>query len=544
MCRIRKTPATFKLALMLGFTCAATTATGQYRAQHHGSAPQGESAYYEWESGERNDQGGPPSRSLYARQGQFASRTSDYTPAWRVHPNVRPSQSRTASRGGVRQVRHQQEVLEPPFGDDDSGVPPFDDAPIEAAPAEQVPTLAPAIEPEESSAPVTTEEVAPVPRVAPPANGRRAPTPTAPRGQQPASPRTQRYEEIPPPPSTPRPQQDFEYEMTDEYAGESFEEGGEYYDDGTSACPECGQFGEYCECGPPHVCNDTWPCWHARRQWRHFRLFGGGWDIGCPWNWWDELSVSFGPHAFKGPLDQGQNGNFGFQEAVNWGGPLWHCHGIGYQLGAQGVHSNFAGDNVNGGNDDNRNQVFVTAGLFARAPGGHGWQVGVVFDWLEDDYYVDVALSQLRAELSYVTFCGSELGAWIASSSESDTDETTGVSYEVTDMYALFFRHCMPTGGEGRIWGGGTADGNGLVGADFRVPLNNRWSLSGAVNYVIPQDGANTEGLNQEAWGITMNLVWHPFRSRSGPQGHNGPYRPLFSVADNNMFMVDRELTE
>lgn len=550
MCGNRTLPVWSAIALVAasGIVGAATSAQAQYHATHRPAAPQGDDV----SQGEsqlataRSERSAPSAvnRSLYAKQGQFAARTTNYAPAWRVHPKVRNPQpsSRSASNQGIRQVRHQQEILEPPFDDEESAAPPFGDdegaAPfLEEVPAQQPASQAPAMQPE------AAPEVAPA-QVAPRANGRRGPTVAPPRMEEDIAPGVEQYEELPAPRGMQRAEPDFDYEMTEQYGPATEEYGGEYAGDDLSSCPDCGQVGQYCECGPPNVCDDTWPCWHARRQWRGFRLFGGGWDLGCPWNWWDELSVFAGPQSFNGPLDQGQNGNFGFHEGVNWGGPLWHFHGIGFQLGAEGVHSNFAGDNVNGASDDTRNQTFATAGIFARAPGNHGWQIGVAFDWLDDNYYVDVSLSQIRAELSYVTFCGTELGGWIASSSETEEDVTTGIRYEVTDMYAFFFRHSIPSGGDGRIWGGGTADGNGLIGADFRVPLTHRWAISGAVNYVIPQDGASEEGLDEEAWGMTLNLVWHPFRARSGHPGNNGPYRPLFNVADNTMFMVDRETGE
>ncbi len=536
MCGNRTSPTWYAIALVVSWAIigAATPALAQYQAQRRGPAPQGDYASQGEveQTAAWNDRptASASSRSLYAKQGQFAARTTNYSPAWRVHPKVRQPQTagRAAQQGAVRQVRHQQEVLEPPF-DDDEGAAPL----MEEIPAQQPASQAPALRQESIEAEPG--------QVAPRNNTRRGPTVAPPRIEEEIAPGVERYEELPAPRGSHRPQSDFDYEMTEQYGPAP----DEYGEDGMSSCPECGQTGEYCECGPPDVCSDTWPCWHARRQWRNFRLFGGGWDLGCPWNWWDELSIFVGPQSFKGPLDQGQNGNFGFHDGINWGGPLWHYHGVGFQLGAQGVHSNFAGDNVNGGSDDNRNQVFATAGIFARAPGNHGWQIGVAFDWLDDNYYVDVSLNQLRAELSYVTFCGREIGAWIASSSKTDADEATGIEYDVTNMYAFYYRRCVPaTGGEGRIWGGGTDDGNGLIGADFHVPLSNRWSMTGAVNYIIPQDGAGPEGLNEEAWALTVNLVWYPFRARTGHPGNNGPYRPLFNVADNTMFIVDREVGE
>lgn len=507
----------------------ATPVHAQYHTQNRGPAPQSE---YETSGGVSNYERptSAPSRSLYAKQGQFAARTTNYAPVWRVHPNVR--RPRPESRDDVRLARYQQDVLVPPFDNEESAAPPFEETESAPPTVEQVPAQQPAAAPETDNQPA---------RTAPSETERRGPTLAPPPAPNEIDSGVEPYEELPSPRGMRRVQPDFDYQVTEEYAPEFDEYGGEYIEEGTSCCPDCGQIWDYCECCPPHVCDDTWPCWHFRRMWGNFRLFCGGWDIGCPWNWWDELSFNFGPHAFKGPLDQGRNGNFGFQAGVNWGGPLWHCHGIGYQLGAQGVSSNFSGNSVEGQSDDSRNQSFLTAGIFTRAP-GRGWQLGVAFDWLEDDFYVDVSLNQLRAELSYVTFCGSEIGGWVATSSETDDDEITGLMYEATDMFAFFYRHTMPSGGEGRFWGGGTGDSDGMVGADFRVPLNNRWSLSGAVNYIIPQDGAGEEGIKEEAWGLTMNLVWHPFRPRAGHPGNNGPYRPLFNVADNTTFMVDREL--
>jgi hypothetical protein len=504
------------------------------------------------------------SRSLYAQRGEFSSRTTDYKPAWKVHPKVRPQ--RTAPRdNGVRQARYQGEVISPPYSDDattqdsglpddfESGLPMEEETPVQETPVIRAPATR-QFEETPTPAPVRQAPARPAPRQ----NGGQRPTLAPAPPEEVMAPRGRSMEVLPTPRGTPRHvphvQPEFQYDMTEEYAhpeeaygeyseGGYDEYGGEYEGDYSSSCPDCGQFGQACQCGPPHVCDDTWPCWHARRQWGRFRLFGGGWDVGCPWNWWDELSLFAGPHSFKGPIDQGQNGNFGIQEGINWGGPLWHLHGIGFQLGVQGVQSNFSGSNVDVFSDDNRNQVFATAGVFVRPPNNHGWQVGVVVDWMQDNYYVDVKLDQIRAELSYVTFCGTEIGGMMASSSTTDTDESTTDMYEVVDMYALFLRHCVPSGGEGRIWAGGTGDGNGLVGADYRVPLTNRLALQGVVNYIIAQDGASEEGLNQEAWGMTMNFVWHPFRPRCGT-GNNGAYRPLFNVADNTMFIIDREAVE
>lgn len=259
----------------------------------------------------------------------------------------------------------------------------------------------------------------------------------------------------------------------------------------------------------------------------------------------DETSLFSGTQGFKGPLDLGRNGNFGLHEGVQFAGPIgWRLGlghlGLGYQVGAQFVHSNFSGDQVVGVGEDQRDQSFLTAGLFHRAFRGQGWQYGLVFDSMRDNYYVDLTLAQIRTEISFLTPSGHEVGFWGAFGTRDDQDFVNGVlqTYEPTDLYAVFYRRNLRTGGQGRIWIGGTGSRDGLLGADFRVPLSNRWDFTGAANYLIPEESSGREGSAEESWGLAMNLVWYPFRRRCGV--HNGPFRSLFPLADNTVFMVDR----
>ena len=98
-------------------------------------------------------------------------------------------------------------------------------------------------------------------------------------------------------------------------------------------------------------------------------------DVGpdTPWDeslkrWWTrDLQVFGGIDGFKGPLDQGRNGNFGVHEGFNFGAPL----GIfdwGWQIGAEATESNFSGDNVVDPRSADRNQFFVTGGIFKMRP--------------------------------------------------------------------------------------------------------------------------------------------------------------------------------
>ena len=335
----------------------------------------------------------------------------------------------------------------------------------------------------------------------------------------------------------------FEDEPTEEEIavgpGERVVEEGEYFEDGEVIYDDDGHFhsdGGYepsCgldECGGCGHCESCDPCEEFSYD-----------DMICfPRVVMDETSVWVGPHAFKGPLDQGRNGNFGFHEGLNFAGQLFRIRGIGYQVGAQWVQSNFLGDTVGGDLNSNRQQTFLTAGLFHRAFHHRGLQFGAVFDYLDDRYYVRSRATQVRGEISFIGPYCHEIGFWGAFGNRNDNvvDRDGVQNLRVTDLYAGFYRYNLPNGGQGRVWGGASGSGDGLFGADFRVTLSNRFDLNGGFNYLIPKQGTNSNGLTQEGWGLSMNLVWYPFRRREGI--HNTPYRPLFNVADNNVFMFDR----
>lgn len=293
---------------------------------------------------------------------------------------------------------------------------------------------------------------------------------------------------------------------------------------GDGSCGDCEPCGVEC-CGPccasDPVSSDLFP-------------------VCGPWAVFNELAVITGVHSFKGPLDRGQNGNFGFDIGVNFAGALWHDREIGYQVGGRGVFSNYSGSDTFLTSEDGRDQAFLTAGFFQRAWHGQGFQWGVVFDWYQDNYYVNNNFRQIRTEMSYLWCNGHELGFWGAfgikndESDENDLDEI----YTVTDLYAFYWRKNLASGAQGRLWGGFTGQQDGLFGGDIRVPLSNRVDLMGNFNYLIPEQSSGSEGLGEEGWGLGANLVFYPGRSFCGV--HNGLYRALLPVADNSVFMIDR----
>ncbi len=266
------------------------------------------------------------------------------------------------------------------------------------------------------------------------------------------------------------------------------------------------------------------------------------WDVSLKRWWTRDLQVFAGIHGFKGPLDQGRNGNFGFHEGFNFGAPL----GIfdwGWQIGAEATQSNFSGDDAVDPRSADRNQFFVTGGIFKRA---HEWgfQWGVVYDWLHDDYYVQADMKQIRSdtsflfpggvhEIGYFGAYGMGGGNWVL----IDRPLNNFIVMETTDVFAFYYRRYFDGGGDGRIWLGFSGRGDGLVGGEIRVPMGKNWELENRFNYLIPKQGSGTSAEIQESWGVTIDLVFylgHPARCE-----RYHPYRPMLNVADNTLFMTN-----
>ena len=283
----------------------------------------------------------------------------------------------------------------------------------------------------------------------------------------------------------------------------------------------CGGMG----CANCYSCGCGNPCWHN-------------------WCWWENLSLFGGVTAFESPVDLGLNGNFGFSQGLNWSVPLFPRAGIAAQFGFRAVQADHSGDSISG-TDSTRTQFFGTMGVFRRNT--CGFQYGFVTDLFRDNFYDDIDLVQYRAEISLVHPSGHEIGFFSAFSGENDSvtvPPITGMStfptfitVEPMDQYAMFYRYTMCDGGSLRIYGGGTDGGDGLIGADFRVALSCRWALAGGFGYVIPEE-SGTAGISREAWGVGLNLEWFPGCVKGGDMC--SWLRPLFNVADNSTFFLDR----
>ncbi len=177
-----------------------------------------------------------------------------------------------------------------------------------------------------------------------------------------------------------------------------------------------------------------------------------------------------------------------------------------------------------------------------------GYQYGLVLDYLHDDWYADPDLVQLRGEFAYLWNPAGEVGCWFnASTQRSSVQADLGTpnvtptdgfrTYESTDVFAFYLRRRFGPAltSTARFFTGFTGENDGILGADFEMPFNPGWALQAGAVYLIPAQGVENEGYAQESWNVFVGAVWRP---RGFAQGDY--HRPLFRVADNGAFFVDR----
>ncbi len=254
----------------------------------------------------------------------------------------------------------------------------------------------------------------------------------------------------------------------------------------------------------------------------------------------ENFHVYFGKQGFRGPVDQGVNGDFGYHGGGNWAMPLLEARGIGYQIGLNYLGSDFAGRS--GPLGHRRAQLFATTGVFRRALCGTGFQGGAVLDYLHDDYYVTMDLTQVRAEISY-QYHYHEVGFWGAfqGNTSNEWGQIPGqarqlYSFQANSQYNIFYRYEMPNGTVARTWAGMTAYGDGIFGSDTTVRISNKMGLMASYNFLVPRSDPNVSNNTKEAWNVTFSVVWYPGYNRC--DSWKNPYRPLFYTANNGWFFV------
>ena len=250
------------------------------------------------------------------------------------------------------------------------------------------------------------------------------------------------------------------------------------------------------------------------------------------------LTIHMGGQGFTNELDLGRNANFGFSEGFNWAGPITPLSTISGQFGFRSTQSDFTGSWQS---KNHRTQYMFTAGLFRRSP-CHPIQMGVVYDWFQDNYAGKYKLEQIRAEISYRTYGQYEFGFLGGFGTKTDGNEwihrhfaevpnDTRAQVAASSYYMLFIRKNLLNGGIGRLEVGMSEWGDTLFGGKYELPINDKLELNAGFTMVIPKEGHGRGGYQKETWNIGFEFVYH-FHGGVLCKQQN-PYRPMFDVADN-----------
>ncbi|MEM9364675.1 MAG: DUF6666 family protein [Planctomycetota bacterium] len=270
---------------------------------------------------------------------------------------------------------------------------------------------------------------------------------------------------------------------------------------------------------------------------------------------WNRFEFFAGTQGFKGPLNypaldvagqtRGGSGSFGYHQGFNEGRslrPLWGLD-LAAQFGLRATQTNPDGEEFT---TENRTQIFLTGGFFRRVD--YGLQYGVVVDYLNDDWFYQTDLVQLRGELSWRTGTCHEFGFhWMAATNDDlittivddgaggTVSATQGI--EASNQYRAFYRRLMGKTGKWTSFIGGTDDEHVILGSTLDVPLSKTFSLQAGSTYFVAQDDAPFAENEWEGWNISLGIAFRPCGGlRMSPYA-----RPMFDVADNGSFFVIRK---
>lgn len=259
-----------------------------------------------------------------------------------------------------------------------------------------------------------------------------------------------------------------------------------------------------------------------------------------------DMEYFVGVQGFKGVPNLGESGSFGFNEGINWGFPMpiLPLLSLSGQVGARFTQSDFYGANLTA---DSHSQTFLTGGISRRVD--YGFQMGVAVDYLNDNWYYDGSFVQLRSEIGFVGGYGNLFGFRACNGLQDDAPGVSAglasigfgaiTNFEPIDTYRFFYRQQWDQvrGGHIEASGGFTENGDGLFGAEFMIPIAERWALTSNVNCLLPSTSVTSLAQIDESWNVGMGLTWYPKGLSTWSRLY---HRPLFNVADNGSFMFKR----
>ena len=257
---------------------------------------------------------------------------------------------------------------------------------------------------------------------------------------------------------------------------------------------------------------------------------------------------AFRTNLFNAPDGSGlaDDNSHGLYAGLNMGIPLCRltCGFLSGQFGVRTVNTNFNGARFT---DDDRNQVFITAGLFRRVD--YGLQYGAVVDYLREEWFANADLIQIRSEVSYVWQNGTSFGFRFARNAQDDptSGDFNNVPFtnnvvSTNEWFRFFARHEMASGGYGEVFGGYSETDQGIVGLDLDFPITNRIAFqSNFVYYIADEDVPANQGFiggdPSDAFNVSVGFALRP----GGRKYYRNYERPLFDVADNGTLTILRQ---
>lgn len=262
--------------------------------------------------------------------------------------------------------------------------------------------------------------------------------------------------------------------------------------------------------------------------------------------WLDNFSVFTGLNGAKQPQDLGINANLGGRVAFNSGFALSRDHNLGMQVGVGYDYSqNAVGvlkfiDDTRG-----REQLFTTVGFFQRRDSGWNW--GLAYDVMKENYYDNFLLTQWRGRISYQWNPNNEFGVWGTVRDRQDDGTLAGffpIHWRTINQANFFWRHTWETGPQTMLWAGiaGSHTKNVLllpvyeptgvtpvIGAMINVPLNDWLSLYGETNLILPGDSGTVDAF--------LGFAIYPGGSAKSAPYHR--FAPMLPTASSPSFAVD-----
>ncbi len=248
-------------------------------------------------------------------------------------------------------------------------------------------------------------------------------------------------------------------------------------------------------------------------------------------------------YAIPGRNDIVKDCGFGFNAGVNVGVPLCRltCGLLSGQMGVRSVNSEFSGTPFS---SNNRDQVFVTTGVYRRVD--NGLQFGVVGDFLFESWYTNTTVVQVRGDLGWVYAGGNTIGVRFAENVQDDVTDGvfngtafTGLVTSSLDNYRIYYRQNCSWGGYSDVYLGWSDEKHVVGGMDYDVPMGECWALQSSFTYYMPENEREltaSGGNANEAWNVAVGLVFRP----QGRAWYRNYDRPILPVADNGSMVMRR----